>query len=342
MSKDKRRRGRGRRIILGTIIVLALLWCGYWYAASKVAAVGLERVVAAVASHGRTAVCGTQSMAGFPLSLDLQCSGARFADPAMSADLGHIALTAPLYRPGHVDANLTAPLVLNAPDLGLAVTASWSAARVSADAGLNGLSGASGTLTALSLEQAGASLRLPFRKIGAGEAEFAAAPGNGNDYRLTGSARDIVIEPLSGQKLPVLAGALDVSALKFGRSLGLDPKKVLQDWVAKGGAIDLTRLTLFLGAASISASGPLTLSSAGLLSGTLNVRLVGLDKLPDIAEGIRPGSHDRVAQVVAGISAFTKSVKTEDGEARETVFAIRNGLVMAGLLPLGVIPAIKF
>ena len=68
-------------------------------------------------------------MAGFPLSLDLQCGGAKFADQAMSADLGHIAVTAPLYRPGHFEASLTAPLVFNAPDLGLAVTASWSGAR---------------------------------------------------------------------------------------------------------------------------------------------------------------------------------------------------------------------
>ena len=110
---------------------------------------------------------------------------------------------------------------------------------------------------------------------------------------------------------------------------------------AKGGGIDLTRLTLFLGPASISASGPLTLSSAGLLSGTLNVRLVGLDQLPDIAEGIRQGSRDRVAQIVAAISAFTKPVKTEEGEARETVLTVVNGTVMVGLIPVGKIPPLK-
>jgi hypothetical protein len=323
------------------LILLALLWCGYWYAASKVAAMGIERVAAAVAAHGRKAGCGTQAIAGFPLSLDVQCAGATFAGGDMSADLGQIGLTAPLYYPGHVEADLTAPLVFNAPGTGLAITASWAAARASADVGLSGLSGASAKLAALTLEQSGQSLRLPFRKVSADEAEFVAAPGEGEDYRITGSARDLVVEPSSGQKLPVLAGAVDLSALKFGRSLGTDPRAALRAWIGRGGGIDLTRLTLFLGPASVSASGPLTLSSAGLLSGTLTVRLVGLEQLPDIMEGIRPGSHDRVAQFVTAVSAFTKPVKTEEGEARETILTIAGGTVSVGLIPLGKIPPLK-
>jgi hypothetical protein len=323
------------------LIILAVLWCGYWYAASKVAAMGIEKIAAAVAAHGRQAGCGSQAIAGFPLSLDVQCSGAKFAGSDMSAGLGQIGLSAPLYYPGHVQADLTGPLVLNAPGPGLAVTASWQAAKATADVGIGGLSGASARLAALTLEQSGDSFRLPFRKVSAGEAEFVAAPGPADDYRLAGSARDVVIEATSGQKLPVLAGAVDLSALKFGGTLGTDPTQAIRAWVAKGGAMDLTRLTLFLGPASVSASGPLTLSSKGLLSGTLTVRLVGLDQLPDIAESIKPGTHDRVASFVATISAFTKPVKTEEGEARETVFTLRNGTVMVGLIPVAKIPPVK-
>jgi hypothetical protein len=330
------------RWLVGVLIVLAVLWCGYWYAASKVAAMGIEKVTAAVAAHGRTAGCGTQAIAGFPLSLDVQCSDAKLAGTDLSADLGQIGVTAPLYYPGHVEANLTAPLTLNAPGLGLAITASWSAARARADVGLDGLSGASAHLAALTLEQSGDSVRLPFRKVSADEAEIVAAPGETDDYRLAVSARDVVIEPASGQKLPVLAGAVDLSALKFGRSLGTDPAQAIHTWIGKGGAIDLTRLTLFLGPASVSASGPLTLAPDGLLSGTLTVRLVGLDQLPDILEGIKPGSRDRVAQFVATVSAFTKAVKTEEGEARETVLTIKDGTVSVGLIPVGKIPAVRF
>jgi hypothetical protein len=341
MRNRERRRGRGRRFVVGFLILLAVLWCGYWYAASRVAAMGIEKVAAAVAAHGSKAACGTQAIAGFPLSLDVQCSGARLAGTDLSADLGQIGVTAPLYYPGHVEASLTAPLTLNAPGLGLAVTASWSAARARADVGLDGLSGASAHLAALTLEQSGDSARLPFRKVSADEAEFVAAPGEVDDYRLTVSARDVVIEPASGRQLPVLAGAVDLSALKFGRSLGTDPVQAIRAWIGKGGAIDLTRLTLFLGPASVSASGPLTLAADGLLSGTLTVRLVGLDQLPDILEGIKPGSHDRVAQFVATVSAFTKAVKTEEGEARETVLTIKDGTVSVGLIPVGKIPPVK-
>jgi len=323
------------------VIFLAVLWCGYWYAASRVAAMGIEKVVAAVAAHGRQAGCGTQAIAGFPLSLDVQCSGAKFAGSDMSAGLGQIGLSAPLYYPGHVQADLTGPLVLNAPGPGLAITASWQAAKATADVGLGGLSGGSARLAALTLEQSGDSFRLPFRKVSASEAEFVAAPGSGDDYRLTGSARDLVIEPPSGEKLPALAGAVDLSALKFGGTLGTDPMQAVRAWVAGGGAMDLTRLTLFLGSASVSASGPLTLSSSGLLSGTLTVRVVGIDQLPDIAEGIRPGTHDHVAQLVTAISAFTRPVKTEEGEARETILNIRDGAVRVGIIPVGRIPPVQ-
>jgi hypothetical protein len=112
------------RWLVGVLIVLAVLWCGYWYAASRVAAMGMEKVVAAAAAHGRQAGCGTQAIAGFPLSLDVQCSGVKFAGSDMSAGLGQIGLSAPLYYPGHVQADLTGPLVLNAPGPGLAITAS--------------------------------------------------------------------------------------------------------------------------------------------------------------------------------------------------------------------------
>ncbi|MBN8994191.1 MAG: DUF2125 domain-containing protein [Rhizobiales bacterium] len=329
------------RWLVGVLIVLAVLWCGYWYAASRVAAMGIARVTAAVAARGNEAGCGTQAIAGFPLTLDVQCAGARFAGSDMSADLGQIGLVAPLYYPGHVEANLTAPLTFNAPAPGLAVTASWQTARATADVGLNGLSGASLQLAALSLQQSGDSLRLPFRNVSAEAAELVATPGTGDDYRVTGSARDLVIEPANGQKLPVLAGAVDLSALKFGRTLGTDIKQTLRSWIANGGGIDLTRLTLFLGAASVSASGPLTLSSAGLLSGTLTVRIVGMDQLPDIMEGIKPGTHDRVAQLVGAVSAFTRPVKTEEGEARETVLNIRDGAVRVGIIPVGRIPPLK-
>lgn len=338
MSNRERRRGRGRRWVVGILILLVVLWSGYWFAASRVAAMGIGRVSAAAAAHGHQAGCGTQAIAGFPLSLDVQCAAARFAGSDISADLGKIGLSAPLYFPGHVEANLTGPFVLNAPGPGIAVTAAWQQARATADVGLSGLSGASVQLADLSLQQAGDSARLPFRNVSAAAAELVATPGAGDDFRLTGSARDLVIEPTSGRKLPVLAGTVDLSALKFGRGLGTDPTRAIRAWIETGGAMDLTKLTLFLGDASISASGPLSLSPAGLLSGTLTVSVVGLEHLPDIMEGIKPGTHDRVATLVAAVGAFTRLVKTEKGDARQAVLNIRDGVVRVGIIPIGRIP----
>lgn len=342
MSRRDPRRGRVRRTIIGALVVLAVLWVGYWFAARYAAAMGLDRVVSAAQSSGRQAACDTQGMAGFPLSLDVQCVGARFADPAMSAKLGKIAVTAPLYRPGRLEANLTGPFLFNAPDRGLAVTAAWEGARATADAGLSGLSGASAAFTNLSLEQTGTAATLPFRNLAVSEMQVAAAPGGGTSYRLTGSARDVVLESPSGRKLPTIAADLDVAALNFGSAIGLDPRAALHAWIAGGGSMEVNNLTLFLGDFSASATGPLSLSADGLLSGDLTVRFAGLDRLPDLAETLQPGTRDRVATLVTAVSALTRLVKSDKGEARQIALSIRDGRVRAGLLPIATIPALRF
>src|SRR5437763_8923216 len=66
----ERGRPRGVRRLVGLLVILALAWCGYWFAASRAAEAVIERITSAVTAHGGTLSWIDQGIGGFPLSLD--------------------------------------------------------------------------------------------------------------------------------------------------------------------------------------------------------------------------------------------------------------------------------
>src|SRR4029077_17971832 len=70
---------RGVRWLIGLLIVLALSWCGYWYAVSRAAQAVIDRMTAAVSARGGTLTWTGQQIGGFPASLDLRGSEVKFA-----------------------------------------------------------------------------------------------------------------------------------------------------------------------------------------------------------------------------------------------------------------------
>jgi hypothetical protein len=142
--------------------------------------------------------------------------------------------------------------------------------------------------------------------------------------------------------LPTVDGTVHLTALKLGNGLGTDPRKALRDWFAGGGTLQIDQMSVTIGAVSIDASGTLTASSDGLLSGKLTTRFIGLDRLPDIVDKIRPGHRNDVENAVKVLGAVTTPVATDKGEARQTVIVIHNGLVAVGIFPVGMIPPIRF
>jgi hypothetical protein len=336
MARERGRR-RGVKWIAGLLIVLALLWCGIWYVAGRAAQAGVDRLTAAVTARGGSLSWEEQGIGGFPLNLDFRGSGLKFAyaPASVAAGLNRLTAQAPLYYPGRVTAEFVSPLVFNAPEKGIAVSASWSVATATADAGLNGLTRAGGSIDGLAIDQTGS--RLPIRRVAARHADFVAGPAAGDDYRITAMASDVSLERADGQVYPVLAGQLDLTARHFGSSLGTDPKRAIRAWAASGGAMRVDRLSLAAGTFSVAASGDLTLDRDGLISGTLMLALTGLAGLPDLAEQLKPGSRERVAKVV---SALTRP-PGNGGTLRVPLF-INKGIVSVAFIPIGVvIPPLK-
>ncbi len=343
MRKPTRRRLGWTKLVVIFIAVVLVLWCGYWFATNRMAAAAAEKLVAVLAANGRALTCTENTTGGFPLSLDLHCGEARYDDKTagMSVALSKVSATAPLYRPGSASAAVAGPMAFDAPAEGVSFDATWTAAVARVDAGLSGLEGARLDLDGLSVQPKASGSTVPFARLDAGHAEMFAEPAGNNAYRFVLRADDVLVKPQKGSDMPKVGTALDLTASDFGDSLGSDPVRAVKAWLVRGGTVDVTRIALSLGNVAAEGSGQLQLSPKGLLSGSLTIRLTGLNKLPSAVDKVRPGAKDKVAQLVGAAGVFTKPVKGEKN-VREAPIVIRDGVVTVGVIPVATIPPLRF
>src|ERR1700690_2675914 len=137
-------------LLMGLVVLLVLVWLGTWYGAHAVGERTLARVTGRQPNGGQI-TSGDPVLAGFPLRLDLSCSRGAYAAPAdsVTAALGGLRASAPLYRPGTVEAQIDGPLTVNDPGRNVALTASWSLGHANASAWISGLTGAGATFASL-------------------------------------------------------------------------------------------------------------------------------------------------------------------------------------------------
>jgi len=343
MAQPQRRGTLG--LIVGVVVVLAALWVGYWFVAREVAAAVVNRA-ASGAIAGRHVVCVDPELAGFPLRLDVRCVRATYADAGggMTAALGSLSASAPLYRPGHVSATLTGPLTVNVPAPGIALTASWSDADATASAWLDGLTGGSASFISLDVENGGDAVRFPLESLKADTASAAAAPAGSGDYRLSGTAKRIQLATANHGALPDIDGDASVTLVGFGSSLGTDPVERLRDWLRKGDATaKIDHLRLAIAGAVFVADGSLTVSADGLLNGTVLLGYNSIDALANLIETLRPGTSDRYQMPLQVLNALSKPV-TIDGETfHQTPLTFTDSVVWVGIAPLpDRLPPLKF
>ncbi len=339
----KRGTARWFAVIVGAIVVIALLWLGYWYAANTFA----ERAIARLNGEphdGQKIACTNPALSGFPLRLDFRCAKGSYAGPGdlVTAALGGVAATAPLYRPGTVEATLDAPFVVNAPDRGVALTASWSLGTATASAGIGGLTGAGAAFTALTADNAGNLPDLPIKSVAADAASGSIAPADGGSYTILASAKALKLTRTDGSMLPVIDADADLTALNVGSGLGTNPARKFAEWLRAGGSIKIDRVRLAAGGAVLAADGTLSASKKGVLNGSVVLRFTNLDAFVDLAEQIKPGSRKHAEQGIAAITALSVPVQTEDGPARQTTVSITDGLIWVGIVPVGVMPRLRF
>jgi hypothetical protein len=343
LRRERPRRPRRRNgivYLIGTIVVLALLWLLYWYGANEIASALRERATALATARGYAIECADEIAGGFPVGIEFGCSRMSLAGNTgdINAAIEGLSATSPLYRPGRVEWAATGPFILDAPVKNIGLTASWLAAESKVDFGFGGLSGVTAFLRDLEVFMPEGQRPLPFAGLKLSQAGISVFPGPEDTYRLIASADAVALDTADERKLPEIDLDADISALAFGGSLGLDPRRAIHDWLTRGGKLRIDDLTVVADTVATRYSGDLALSPDGLLTGNLTLDIRGIEDLPDLVESFRPGSRDDVEQVVATVMAFTRPVEGPDGPSRELSLLVRNNVVSIGIIPVAVIP----
>lgn len=337
---ERRRRG-WLWFVVALVIIIPLLWIAYWFAARYVADTAIRRLAA-----NDVAVCADPALGGFPFNLDIGCESLthRSAAEQLTFDLGRIRATAPLYRPGIVEAALEGQFTIAAPSAGLALDASWSDATVRASAWLGGLTGVAASFTELHVNNASTGQTVPVGGITAASLNAEVTPAPDQSFAASIDARDLVIFRADDTAFP----AIDVDGRLIledvGGALGTDPAETLLTWARGTPSVGIEKIRIASEDTVVAADGTLSLSADGLLNGSVLFRWNNVSRLADLVEAILPGTRRRAAIALQALNAVSVSVETPDGPMRQTALTFTNGVIWLGILPLPIdpIPPIRF
>lgn len=340
---QERRRGKPFRRLFGLLVFLAILWCGAWAAAYWGANWAVDR---AEALNSPTSRCTEREVSGFPLTIQLGCENARVEERflGIAANVSGLSASVPLYYPLRLDAGAVGPLVINAPDQGVSLTAQWRRAVTSTEAwpfGAPGIRRFSADVEGLTVAASGRGVP-PIDGLTVEQGSIRVGPGEAPDsLRLAVSGEAMDVSALAGQELPPVALRFSLDAVGFGVMLTASLPDQFRTWLSLGGRVELKEFEVATGGVKVAASGPLTVGPDGFISGRVSLSFVGLEQLPNLPDALRPGTVEQATQMVGVLNAFTREVEV-DGERRRQVEAtITRGQIIIGVVPLPVtIPSI--
>jgi hypothetical protein len=355
--------------LLRLAIVLAVLaagWCGLWFYASGVAQRTLTGWFEREAKAGRIYSCGSQTVGGFPLRIELHCDPAsmewRSDQPTAVLTTAGLLVAAQIYRPSLLNSEFIAPLTMADASGSPQFIANWSQFQSSVRGGPVMPESASISLDAPSFDRVTATGRETLFKAAHAEVQGRIVEGSAADnpvidlvLKLSGATAP-TINPLAAQPFDsditfVLRGLKDFSPKPW-------PLR-FREIQAAGGRIDVNRARVQQGDAIAIATGTLGLTANGRLNGQLLVTVAGLERLLP-ALGIDRltapgGSVDRIAgaldrlapglgniardsagsSIAAGIGLLGEQTQLEGRRAVIVPLRFNDGAMFLGAVPVG-------
>jgi len=301
------RRRRWPMVLAALAIALAGGWTWAWnYAASKVEAT-IERWKAREARVGRLYSCASQSIGGFPFSIQVRCDTAaaelKSMQPPMTLQARNLMVSAEVWQPTVLTSEIAAPLMVGETGKPAAVSVGWLRARTE----VHGLPTAPERVT-IGVEQPTADDLVQRKRV------FQAAQLGLEGRILGGSVRsNPVIEIVfkltaasapSSHPAAALPTDADVTAVLHGLK-DFSPKS----WPARfreiqqaNGRIEITKARLKQGESLAVASGVLRVSPASRLNGDLRITIANIEKLlPAFGFGPTPPPQAPGGQVGAAL-----------------------------------------
>ncbi len=314
------------RGLIRIVVVLAVLWTAWWFAAAYAIREGIARNTDVQAA--------SVEVTGFPLALVTQISGMQLLDPARDVQVtaDAVRLEAPAWWPG--DATLFVP------DDGVQITIGGRVLRLSAQAAAASLALHPGI--ALELERLGvtsgdwaltdaAETILGGGALDIGLVQNADAP---TQYEFNARADGLRLGSDVRGRLGVPVGwPGSMSALEAGGSLQFaDPlaQRHVQGPAPHLNAIQLTQALAIWGDVEISGAGTVVFDAAGVPEGELSVLVRNWRVLYRMADGLVPQQTEIMLNALANIGG--------NPDTLDLTLRFAGGNAFLGPIPLGPVP----
>jgi hypothetical protein len=337
-TQDGSSKSRSWLIVVPTaiLVLLGLIWSGFWYWSSTAAEATIMAWRAREADAGRVYGCATTNFGGYPFRIEVECAEPAVDDraTALSIRAHNLAAVAQVWDPTLVIGEIVGPLTV-AP-LGGSPTAAvdWTLAQAS----LRGTPGAPERLSIVVDKPKLAATSLGGPLAAAEHLEFHGrfAPESTPGHPALDLALDLrnatapALVSALGTFAPLVSASTDLSIVAVLRGASdLAPKPLrqeLREIQAAGGRLDITNARLQQGDLIATATGALGLTARGTLSGDVRLTVVNFTKIIPwlgveraFAQAVRPDTLNRFApaldRLMPGLGNILRSRDNAVGNA---------------------------
>jgi hypothetical protein len=364
---------------VGVVIVLAAVWCALWYYAAGIADRTMSGWMAREATAGRVYSCGSQTISGFPLRIEADCTTAgatiNSTQPPFAVSAKDVSVAAQVYHPTLLVGEISGPLTVAEPGQPPRFVANWSRARGSVSGLPPQPDSVSVTLDHPRVDQIVATNATTI--FAADNAEFhgrivdgSAASNPVIEALLTFAAattptlHPLLADPVQGEVDAVFRGFKDLAPKPW-------PQR-FREMQASGGNIEIKHLRLERPDAIIVGAGTLTVNADGKLNGLIRVGIAGLENIvPKLGidrligrgldklnggsgqsqqglsalDRLMPGlggvvRDNAAATVIDSLNKMGQPTEIDNKPAIVLPLNFSDGFVSLGMLPLGEVPAL--
>lgn len=277
-----RRRSWTVAMPLAFVIVLALLWTGYWFYASTKAQRTIEAWRVREASLGNVYTCGSLEVGGYPFRIEVRCrqptAELRSNEPQLSVKAEDLMVVSQVYDPTHLIVEMTGPLTASPLGSSPAWVANWTLAQAS----IRGLPSSPERISSVfdKLEvRRGAQIVIAADHLELHDRIVSGSPKQDPLIEVVvrlgavsaPAVHQLAAQPVSGEIAGVVTGLKTFSPQPWAAQL--------RDLQASGGHIEITQARLEQADSTVVGDGTLTLTPHGRLDGQLRLTVVGLDRL---------------------------------------------------------------
>jgi len=374
MRQEARNGGPGRRlwpvfVPLGLVVVLAILWSGFWFFAASAAEATITGWREREAKVGRIYNCDKQTIGGFPFRFELRCADPsvelRRDDPPVALKAADLVVVSQVYQPTLLISEFSGPMTIAEPGQPPSYVANWTLGQSSVRGTPAAPERVSIVVDRPTLDRVGGSApaatvlkadRIELHgRMAAGSA--AGDPVIELALRLAAATapelHPFAAKPVDGEIVGTLRGLTDFAPKPW-------PVR-FKEMQARGGSIEITRARVQQGDVIAVGAGTLGLSARGGLDGQLEVTIVSLESLVrslDIDRAVSQGNVgatigalDRLVPglgqiarqnagpgVIAALRAMGRPTTLDGKPAITLPLRFADGQVLLGPFPVGRVP----